>query len=171
MVFSKKNIVLIAFIAACLSSFCIKVHANPSTKLIFRIEERLIDSDEIYEYNVFTDGSFNKININNTNSESKLFSSEFKILTKKQLDKFKQYLSSLENLEYENDFPWKEDLYKRGNVYRIIFIDKVRPNYFNNSNTKQSSKELLVPKVFYYYEGHKESPEIFSEIVRELHKL
>lgn len=171
MVFSKKNLVLIAFLATCLSNSCTKVGANHNSKLLFRIEERLIDSDEIYEYSIFADGLFSKINIHNTNNESKLFNSEFKTLSKKQLDKFKEQLLSLEKLEYENDFPWKEDMYKRGNVYRIIFIDRITPNYFKDLNTKESPKELSVPKTLYYYEGHKDSPGIFSEIIKELNKL
>lgn len=166
-----RNLVFaIGFLIILLSS-CSSVTANHNAKLLFRVEERLIESDTIYEYDIFDDGLITKINTHNTNDETKLFNSEFKTLEKKRLVKFKDYLSQLEKLDYENDFPWKEDFYKRGNIYRIMFINKVTPSYFKDVDPKLASKKLSIQKVFYYYDGHKDSPEIFSKIVNSLHEV
>ncbi len=148
---------------------CLASQAVHHAKMLLKVEERNIDSDEIYEYQLFDDnqnGLIVKTISANPNNETKLFNSEFKTIEKKQLDKLKEHIAGLQALEYENDFPWKEDYYKRGDVYRIIFVDKIT---INNFDTKANPKEILSPKTFYYYQGRKDSPELFKKLVDTLH--
>lgn len=157
---------LIALIAI---GSCLTSQASHHAKMLLKVEERSIDSDEIFEYQLFDDnqnGLIVKTISANPNNESKLFNSEFKTIEKKQLDKLKEHIAGLQALEYENDFPWKEDYYKRGDVYRIIFVDKIT---INNFDTKANPKEIMSPKTFYYYQGHKENPELFKKLVDTLH--
>lgn len=155
--------------ALLILSTCSASFASHHAKMLLKVEERNIDSDEIIEYQLFDDnqnGLIVKTITANPNNESKLFNSEFKTIEKKQLDKLKEHITGLQALEYENDFPWKEDYYKRGDVYRIIFADKIT---LKNFDTKASPKEILSPKTFYYYQGHKENPELFKKLVDTLH--
>ena len=141
-----------------------------NSKLLLSIEERDFKSDKVTEFNFFDSGLSQEIIVHSPNSEEDLFTNKFEKLNEKELTTLKSFEQKLSKLDYENSFPWKEGLYDRGNVYKISFISSKKLEYLNRTK-KNSSKEIKFEKVLYYYEGHKDSPELFKEIVEFIKEL
>jgi len=139
------------------------------SKLLFRVEKRDITIDEITEYRVFDNGYFNKTIIHSTNKPENLNLSWFHDLNGSQLTTAQDYLKQLQNLDYQNDFPWKEEYFKRGNVIKIQFPDQVKINYATKAN--QGEPMVSVPQTFYYYQGHEDSPELFKNLMKFIEVL
>jgi len=137
------------------------------TELLFRVELRDIQLDRISEYRIFSNGLMNKTILNATNNPDELFGSEFLYLKPETLKSLQGYLNQLRELDYHNDFPWKEDFYQRGNVVKFEFLDYYDIAYLPQAKP-QEPQQILLPRVFYYYSGHQDSPKIFAEIIKIL---
>jgi hypothetical protein len=74
----------------------------------------------------------------------------------------------LRELDYHNHFPWKEEFYKRGNVVKIEFPDLVKPSFISEPAKVQ---EILIDKVYYYYDGEAESPRVFQDLVKLINSV
>ena len=157
---------LIVFCLVFFSFSCARI-STQKTELLFRVELRDIQLDRISEYRIFTNGLINKTILNATNNPDELFGSEFSYLRPETLKSLKDYLNQLRELDYHNDFPWKEDFYQRGNVIKFEFLDYYDIAYLPQAKSREP-KQILLPRVFYYYSGHQDSPKIFTEIVKIL---
>jgi hypothetical protein len=140
------------------------------SKLLISIEKRDYSSDKVTEINFFDSGLKQEIVIHDTSSKENLFSTSLDQLNSKQLEAIKSFETKLNKLDYENSFPWKEGLYDRGNVYKISFISSKKLEYIARKDAKDSS-EIQFEKILYYYQGHKESPELFKELVAFIETL
>jgi hypothetical protein len=152
---------LLFFLNACSSI------APQKTQLLLKIEKRDVVNDTILEYRIFTNGILNKTFIHSTNDSAKLYSSEFYQMKRKQFQTLQTLHKQLTELDYHNDFPWKEDFYQRGNVVKFEFLDLYDIAYIPQTKSK-SPKQILSPKVFYFYSGHQDSPKLFRDILSEL---
>lgn len=155
-----RNLIIIQCIVFALSS-CAKSYPQ---QLSFRVEDRNIADDSITEYRFFENGLVNRTQ---TYSAKELFSSKFIELDKKQTEQVKAILVALQKLDYINDFPWKEDYYKRGNVMKIEFPDEVELKFFAN----KPSKTINIPQTFYFYTGHEKQPQVFVELQQLINHL
>lgn len=142
-------------------SSCSNLDSFNKTKLLFTLENRDVKADEITEYRFFENGYLNITSTQNSNKTEKLYDSSFKKLNQSQLSQSLYYQAQLQKLDFQNSFPWKENYYKRGNVIRLIFPDKHMLNLKNNKE-----KEILSPRVFYYYQGLENMPELFGKILK-----
>lgn len=142
-----KFLLIISCLLFC--SACNIVPQSSSTRLLYTIEYRDISKDQITEHRVFDNGLVNKTILHDTSNDAHLFKSEFYKLKAKELKKAIQYQKDLQKLDYNNDFPWKKDFYARGNIVKISFPDKVKPQYI--LDPKSAKQELLLERVFYYY--------------------
>jgi hypothetical protein len=140
------------------------------SRLIISIEERDFNADRVNQYNLFSNGLFQKIVIHDSGSPDNLFKSNLKQLDSKSIEQSKSYENKLANLDYENSFPWKEGLYSRGNLYKISFVGTKKLEYISRKDPKDGS-EIKLEKILYYYEGHKDSPQIFKELVAFIKSL
>lgn len=161
---------LIVLCLCLILSSCSTQRQEQNTQLILRIENRDIVSDTINEYRFFADGTFNSTTIHSSNAPEKLYQSSFKKLSKIDLDQVLKFHEELRKLDYHNDFPWKEDFYKRGNVVRIEFADTIKLNYPPSTGT-ETVTELLSPQIYYYYTGHEDSPALFKNLMQFVNKL
>jgi hypothetical protein len=161
------SIKAISFLLLLVLSFSCTPISPQRTELLFRVELRDIELDRISEYRIFTNGLINKTILNATNNPDELFGSEFSYLRPETLKSLKDYLNQLRELDYHNDFPWKEDFYQRGNVIKFEFLDYYDIAYLPQAKSREP-KQILLPRVFYYYSGHQDSPKIFTEIVKIL---
>jgi hypothetical protein len=134
-----------------------------NTKLLFAVEERDFTNEQETSYKVFANGILEKTILHNTKNQAKLFSTTFLTLKKDQVQQAEKLLSEIKNTKYQNFFPWKEDLYSRGNVYKISFVGATELEYLKR--TKQQIKTINHQKILYYYQGHEESPEIFKTLI------
>lgn len=134
------------------------------TKLILSIEEKDYNKDRVTQYKIFENGIFEKAITHDSGSQENLFKSELKELNKKELEQVIALEKQLSKLDYENSFPWKEGLYKRGNVFQFNFIASKELEYLRRKSAKDT-KEIQYSKILYYYEGHKESPQLFKDLV------
>ena len=134
------------------------------TCLIIAVEERDFNADRVTQYNVFSNGLLQKIVIHDSGSPDNLFKSNLKQLDLKSIEQSKLHESKLAELDFENSFPWKEGLYSRGNLYKISFVGTKKLEYISRKDPKDSS-EIKLEKILYYYEGHKESPQVFKDVV------
>ncbi len=156
------NYNLIAMLGLLLAlSSCSKLDSFNKTKLLFTVENRNIEKDEIIEYRFFENAFVNITITQNSNQTEKLYDSRFKKLSASQLAQSLYFQNQLQRLDYNNSLPWKENYYKRGNVVRFIFAAKQKLSLKN-----EEKKELLIPKVFYYYQGLDDMPELFRKIVK-----
>ncbi len=128
---------------------CKPVTKTPSdTKLILRAELREISRDLIREFRFFETGLIEETTIySGKPSTTELFSTRFYQLSENQTAKLKKQTEELSKTKYQNQFPWKEDFYQRGDVVKFEYA---------------ASDEL--PHSCYYYTGHSDSPEIFKTL-------
>lgn len=152
-----KLIIVFASLSASSSCSSTRIESS-STKLLFKVELRDISNDTITEFRVFENDLLNKTIIHSTANSaaehSDLFISKFVKLNDEQGRQTKDFLRKLQELDYKNFFPWKEDFYKRGNVIKFEFPAQI----------KVQNRNIAVPKVFFFYEGHPDSPELFHQI-------
>jgi hypothetical protein len=134
------------------------------SRLVIAVEERDFSSDRVTQYNVFSNGLFQKIVTHDSGSPDNLFKSRLKQLDSKSIEQSQSYESKLAELDFENSFPWKEGLYTRGNLYKISFVGTKKLEYISRKDPKDSS-EIKLEKILYYYEGHKDSPQVFKDVV------
>lgn len=132
--------------------------SNPKvSKLLFKIESRDIAQDQITEYRYFDNGQVEKTILHNSSNNSELFTTSFK-QAKPQIE----LLNKLQNLDYHNHFPWKQDYYKRGNVLKVEFPKKIKPQYI--TDTKQGT-EIMVNQTYFFYTGDEKAPELVQELI------
>lgn len=140
------------------------------SKLIISIEKRDYNSDRVTQINIFDNSLMQVTIIHDTNSKDNLFSSNLSTIDSKKLEKIKAYANQLNQLDYENSFPWKEGLYDRGNVYKISFLASKKLEYIARKDKKDTT-EISFEKILYYYQGHKKSPELFKALVVFIEEL
>ncbi len=138
------------------------------TELLYRIEFRNIAQDTITEYRFFKNGMVNETILHSTAINGGVFHSEFKALDETQTNQAIELQKQLQELDYHNHFPWKEEFYKRGNVVKIEFPDLIQPQFINEAN---QAKEILVNKTYYYYDGETESPAVFLDLVKLINSI
>ncbi len=149
--------ILCIFLTAC-------SQANfKDTELLYRVEFRNISEDQITEYRFFKNGLVNETIIHSTSHNADLFHSKFITLDPEQKILAIDLQKQLQELDYHNHFPWKEEFYKRGNVVKIEFPDLIKPKFINEATEAQ---EILINKTYYYYDGETESAEVFKDLVK-----
>lgn len=159
--------------------FCDKCKASSEyTSLLIELEERDIKQDKIQRYELFDNGLLVENVIHEGDaSKGDLYKSEMKIVKQEKIAKVKSLVEQLQNLEYSNFFPWKEDYYDRGNVVKFKFPDEIKLNCFKrkleaqNADSTAECPDALVSQVYVYYTGHQESPELFAEILNFIKEL
>lgn len=129
-----------------------------ATQLLFKIEARDITQDQITEYRFFDNGLKETTIIHSSSNNQDLFKTSFK-----QNEPAIELLIKLQNLDYHNHFPWKQDYYKRGNVYKVEFPKKIKPDYITDN--KQDT-ELLVNKTYFFYSGDENAPELLQDLIK-----
>ena len=139
-----------------------------TTELLYKVELRNISADEITEYRFFKNGLVNYTVTHSTSHNADLFQSKFQTLDSDQIIEMISLQRGLQELDYYNHFPWKEDFYKRGNVVKIEFPDLVKPSFITEPGKVE---EILVDKVYYYYDGEAESPKVFQELVKLINSI
>lgn len=123
-------------------------NTKPSdTTLILRAELREISADLIREFRFFDTGLVEETVIYSGAKKPALFSTNFYQLGDLQLKNLIKQIQELSSKSYENQFPWKEDFYKRGDVLKLEYAMADR-----------------LPHSTYYYTGHEDSPEIFKSL-------
>lgn len=165
-----KSLIAIMLILSVQSCSAKKESLLGESQLIMSIEKRDFNSDRVTQYNFFSNGLKQETIVHDTNSTEQLFKNKLDQLNKKDLETVQSLETKLANLDYENSFPWKEGLYKRGNVYKISFISSKKLEYIARQDKKDSS-EVQFEKILYYYEGHKESPLLFKDLISFIETL
>ena len=140
---------------------CNKASLPSDTRLLLNLEERISSEDTIINYQVFENGLIERIVTHDTSKPENLYSTSYQQLDKEKLSSFQEKILALKKLDYQNDFPWKEDFTKRGNIYKFQFIDEVKTQAFDNGDTET----VLVPSTYYYYSGLQDEPKLFQEII------
>jgi len=143
----------------CLNSCSVALPED--TKLLLNMEQRIFSEDRIVNYQIFDNGLIQKLIEHDSSIQEDLFKTSYKKLSKESLAEFKEKLEALKELDYHNDFPWKEDFSKRATVYKFQFIKEIKTKAFNEAD----SKTILVPTVNYFYSGLQEEPKLFTEII------
>lgn len=134
------------------------------SRLMISVEERDFNTDRVTQYNLFSNGLFQKIVTHDSGSPDNLFKSTLKQLDSKAIEESKSHENKLANLDYETAFSWKEGLYSRGNLYKISFIGTKKLEYIARKDPKDAS-EIKLEKILYHYEGHKFSPQVLKDVV------
>jgi len=137
---------IIVLISICLSA-CKPVTNTgaQNTKLILRVEQRQIQLDTIREYRFFDSGLVEETII--YSGGAGLFDTKFYQLGSLELSELKTQIKTLSSNSYENQFPWQEDFYQRGDVIKFEY-----------------AKADALPHSSYYYTGHEDAPEVFKSI-------
>lgn len=151
-----------AYILCIILTACTPASIN-TTDLLYKVELRNITADEITEYRFFKNGLVNSTVIHSTSHNEELFQSKFQTLDQDQISEMLLLRKRLQECDYHNHFPWKEDFYKRGNVVKIEFPDLIQPKYISDP---AKAKEILVGKTYYYYDGETESPREFLDLMK-----
>lgn len=159
-----RNLALI-FLVLVLSSCSVSVPKD--TKLLLSIEERIFSEDKIVTYQIFENGLIEKQISHDSSNPEELYKTSYNKLDKVNITKLTEEVQSLKELDYHNDFPWKEDFTKRATVYKFKFLKEVKTQAFNEAD----SKTVLVPTVNYFYSGLQEEPKIFTKIIDTVTKL
>ncbi len=130
-------------------SACKPISQPPSdSTLILRAELREITLDLIREFRFFDTGLIEETVIySGKPSSMKLFATKFYQLSENQTTKLIRQTEELSKTNHQNQFPWKEDFYKRGDVIKFEY----------------AAKDGLA-HTSYYYSGHSDSPEIFKTL-------
>jgi hypothetical protein len=168
-----KNLIYIFTIifSLCITSCSAKKESYlGESKLLISIEKRDYNTDQVSQINFFDNGLKQEIILHDTSSKDKLFKADLKQINSKELESVKAFLSKLNTLEYENSFPWKEGLYDRANLYKISFVTSKKLEYIARQDKKDDS-EVSFEKILYYYQGHKESPQVFKDLIAYIDSL
>ncbi len=150
------------YLLCILLSACTSAQIEDS-RLLYKIEFRNISEDRITEYRVFGNGLVNETVIHSSNKNTELFTSKFKTLNEDQINTAIQLQKQLQELDYHNHFPWKEEFYKRGNVIKIEFPKLIKPQFINEPS---EAKELAINQTYFYYDGESESPKVFQDLIK-----
>ncbi len=127
---------------------CKQITTNPTaqdSKLILRVEERLIRRDIIREYRFFDSGLVEETII--YTGGAGLFDTKFYQLGSLELSDLRGQIKILSSNTYENQFPWQEDFYKRGDVIKFEY-----------------AAQDGLPHSSYYYTGHEDAPAVFKSL-------
>ena len=133
------------------------------TELLYQVEFRNIAEDQITEYRFFKNGLVNDTITHSTSHNTELFHSKFTTLNQTEISQVIELQKQLQELDYHNHFPWKEDFYKRGNVIKIELPKLIKPQFINEPG---EVKEILVNKTYYYYDGETDSPTVFLDLMK-----
>ena len=141
---------LLLLLIICSLTACKPVTSSKpnETTLILRAELREINQDLIREFRFFDTGLVEETVIYSGAKKPELFSTNFYQLASAQLNSLTKQIKELSSKSYENQFPWKEDFYKRGNVVKFEY-----------------AMADGLPHSTYYYTGHESSPEIFKSLL------
>ena len=133
-----------------------------NTKLLLDLENRVFSTDHIIKTKVFENGIIENIVLHSSSEPESIYQTRFKKLNSTEFNQFRVLLTELETMNYHNDFPWKEDLSKRGDVYKFQFLKKIQTKSFREEN----SEEVIMPVTYYYYSGLQSEPKVYSEIIK-----
>ncbi len=141
---------LILLLIICSLTACKPVASSKpnETTLILRAELREISADLIREFRFFDSGLVEETIIYSGADKPKLFTTNFYQLGNLELKNLNKQIQELSSHSYENQFPWKEDFYKRGNVVKFEY-----------------AMADGLPHSTYYYTGHENSPKIFKSLL------
>lgn len=133
-----------------LNSCTSKQEISLENKLLFTVEKRDIAKDEITEFRFFDTGLRSQLITHSSTKQEDLNSNKLSSLPKADLEKILSLQAKLEKLDYQNSFPWKEDFYKRGDVYKVIISKEIAG--------------IKTPTTYYFYSGQDDNPKVFDEI-------
>ena len=125
-------------------------------KLLFSVQKRGISADRISEHRFFSSGLVETTIIHDSKNPGELFQTKFN-----KSKPATELLSKIQELDYHNHFPWKEDFYKRGDVIKVQF-PKLIPTQVLKAGEQASS--VLVNKTYYFYSGDEDAPSILDEL-------
>ena len=148
------------FLALLLSIFltsCTQPALKSSNLLLFKIEARNIAADRITEFRYFQDGLIEQTILLDSSNSSEIFKTSFN-KSEPQI----QLLNMLQELDYHNNFPWKQDYHKRGDVIKVQFPKSITPQSIN-PNTE--NKSITINKTYFFYSGDQNAPEILQQLI------
>lgn len=135
---------------------------DSQAKMLFQIDYREFDKDRITEYRFFDEGFASVVVTHDPGKNNPKFTSydtRIVILDKTKMAKVKQVYEELRLLKFKNNFPWKENFSKRGDIYYVHVIQDYQP-----IAETEASKTIAVPQVFIFYKGYKDSyPAVYGE--------
>lgn len=146
----------LVFLTVILCVSCTKSKSPDQNHLVIIIEERKFPEDQIIEKRFYTDGLLNTSVLHDSNDSTKtnLFSSEFKTLSSSEQKKFNKFLEEIKATEHHNEFPWREDFYKKGNIIKVQFPKLKKLEFLAAAlNGETLENEVLVLETRFYYEG------------------
>jgi hypothetical protein len=135
------------------------------TRLLLNLESRIFDTDLIVNTRIFENGIVENIILHSSSAPESIYKTSFKDLNQAEFEKLKELIQELKTINYHNDFPWKEDMSKRNNVYKFQFLKKINTNAFK----KENSEEITMPVTYYYYSGLQTEPKVFAELINLIH--
>lgn len=138
------------------------------TKMLLRIEERDLAADITTEYRFLANKTLmiTVLHLGDAN-QNKLYSTLLVPFADSVLEKLNGYLTKLDALKYDNDFPWKEKLEVKGNTVEIEFAKTILLNCFDKKlkGDDKNCKKAKMPKTYLYYTGHTNEPAVFAELL------
>ncbi|MBT6844113.1 MAG: hypothetical protein HOA17_10040 [Candidatus Melainabacteria bacterium] len=144
------------FLVLLLTS-CTQPALKASNLLLFKIEARNIAADKIIEYRYFQDGLVEETILQDSSNSSEIFQTSFN-----QAEPQIELLSKLQELDYHNSFPWKQDYHKRGDVIKVQFPQSITPQSINPNKETQA---ITINKTYFFYSGEQNAPEILQQLL------
>lgn len=133
-------------------------------KMLFKIDFREFDKDRITEFRFYNEPFVNITVLHDpgkNNPKFTSFDSSVEMLDKNKTAKVQKIYEELKKLSFKNNFPWKENFSKRGDIFYVNVIQEYSPL----ADSESSSKTIALPQVFIFYKGFKEDyPSVYSEI-------
>jgi len=133
-------------------------------QMLFKIDFREFDKDRITEFRFYNEPFVNITVLHDpgkNNAKFTSFDSSIEMLDKNKTAKVQKIYEELQKLSFKNNFPWKENFSKRGDIFYVNVIQEYSPL----SDSESSSKAIALPQVFIFYKGFKEDyPPVYSEI-------
>ncbi|MDA0773021.1 MAG: hypothetical protein O3C63_08770 [Cyanobacteria bacterium] len=136
---------------------CTQPALKTNNLLLFKIEARNIAADRITEFRYFKDGLVEKTILQDSSNSSEIFQTSFN-----QAEPQIELLSKLQELDYHNSFPWKQDYHKRGDVIKVQFPQSTTPQSINPNKTTQA---ITINKTYFFYSGDQNAPEILQQLL------
>lgn len=135
---------------------------DSQAKMLFQIDYREFDKDRITEYRFFDEGFASIVVTHDPAKNNPKFTSHdarIVLIDKTKMAKVKQVYEQLRILKFKNNFPWKENFTKRGDIYYVHVVQDYEPLIEIGAN-----KTIAVPQVFIFYRGYKDSyPPVYAE--------
>lgn len=136
---------------------CTQPALKANNLLLFKIEARNIAVDRITEFRYFKDGLVEKTILQDSSNSSEIFQTSFN-----QAEPQIELLSKLQELDYHNSFPWKQDYHKRGDVIKVQFPQSTTPQSINPNKETQA---ITINKTYFFYSGDQKAPEILQQLL------